>query len=79
MSDQPAQARRLSRPRFAVMIFAAVYPLVTALLYFLMPLTVGWDLWARTLLLCPMIVVCMVWGIIPFIQQRLGRFITVPV
>lgn len=71
-------ARRLSRPRFAVFVFAAVYPLVTALLYGLMPLTDGWPMWLRTLVLCPMIVVCMIWFIIPTIQQRLGRFITVP-
>lgn len=73
-----SSARRLSRPRFACLIFAAVYPLVTLLLYGLFPLTDGWPLWARTLVLCPIIVVCMVWLIIPTIQTRFIRLISVP-
>lgn len=78
-SSQSQPARRLSRPRFAGFIFLAVYPLVTVLLYGVIKWTPEWLLWERTLLLCPFIVVAMVWGIIPAIQKYLGRLITVQI
>jgi antibiotic biosynthesis monooxygenase (ABM) superfamily enzyme len=67
--------RAPSRIRFAILIFLGVYPLVTLGLTVLLPLTPGLPLPARTLILVPVIVVCMVWGIIPFIQTRLRRFL----
>jgi antibiotic biosynthesis monooxygenase (ABM) superfamily enzyme len=57
--------------RFALLVFLFVYPLVTVGLLILMPLTPGWPIPARTLVLVPIIVCSMVWGIIPFIQTRL--------
>lgn len=78
-STQSHPARRLSKPRFAGFIFMAVYPLVTILLYGVIEWTPQWDLWKRTLVLCPFIVISMVWFIIPAIQKYLGRLITVPV
>lgn len=64
-----------SRVRFALFVFCGVYPLVTILSYIIFPLTPDWPVWARTLVLVPLIVVSMIWGIIPFINRRLGRFL----
>jgi antibiotic biosynthesis monooxygenase (ABM) superfamily enzyme len=64
-----------SRVRFAVFVFLGVYPLVTLGLGLLLPLTPDWPLAARTLVLVPVIVTAMVWGVIPFIQIRLRRFL----
>lgn len=74
----PATAARAvapSRRRFAVLVFLFVYPLVTGALMVLMPLTPGWPLPLRTLVLVPCIVGAMVWGIIPFIQTRLRHLL----
>jgi antibiotic biosynthesis monooxygenase (ABM) superfamily enzyme len=68
-------ASRFSRPRFALLVLAGVYPLVTVLLYAIFPLTEGWSLWQRTLVLVPIIVVSMVWGIIPAIHRRFHGFV----
>jgi len=68
-------ARRFSRPRFAVLVLAGVYPLITALLYLLLPLLQGWPIWQETLLIAPLMVAMMVWGVIPVIQGRFHRFI----
>lgn len=70
-----AEATRFSRPRFAMLVFLGVYPLVTGLLYLVFPLTEGWTLWQRTLVLVPLVVVTMVWWLIPTIQQRFRSFI----
>lgn len=64
-----------SRIRFAVLVFAFVYPLVTLGLMILVPLTPGWPLPLRTLALVPVIVVAMVWGVIPLIQTRLRHLL----
>jgi antibiotic biosynthesis monooxygenase (ABM) superfamily enzyme len=64
-----------SRVRFSLFVFCFVYPLVTALLYILAPLTAGWSLWQRNLVMVPLIVVAMVYVIIPFIQKRMGRWL----
>jgi len=77
-ASAPTPARVVSRPRLALVMMIFVYPLVTVLLYAINPLTVGWTVWQRTLILVPLIVVAMVWGITPFIHSRFGRFVTVP-
>ncbi|SOC26467.1 hypothetical protein [Stappia indica] len=77
-SDVPAAApgpRILSRPRFAMLVFAGVYPLVTALLYLVAPLTRGWTFWQQTLVIVPIVVVTMVWGLIPFLHRRFSAFL----
>lgn len=53
----------------------AVYPLITALLYIVLPLTEGWPTWARTLVLAPLMVGSIVFFIAPRIQRHLGWFI----
>ena len=63
------------RTRLAMLVFVAVYPLVTALLYVIVPLTDGWQTWQRTLVLVPVMVVSLVYVIIPAIQRTFGRFI----
>ena len=71
MSENQAQSRAPSRTRFAVLVFLGVYPLVTALQLIILPLTEGWSLPLRNLVFVPVMVICMVWGLIPFIQTRL--------
>jgi antibiotic biosynthesis monooxygenase (ABM) superfamily enzyme len=71
----PDTKRVLSRPRFALLVFAGVYPLVTLLLHAIAPMTAGWALWQQTLVLVPMIVVVMVWGLIPFLHRRFAGFL----
>jgi antibiotic biosynthesis monooxygenase (ABM) superfamily enzyme len=71
MNSTVSKPRSPSRLRFAFFVFLFVYPLVTAGLSVVLPLTPGWPVAARTLILVPVVVVSMVWGIIPFIQTRL--------
>lgn len=73
-----APARLPSRLRFALVMAVGVYPLITALLYAITPLTQGWATWQRTLILVPLMVGAIVWGITPFIHKRLGRLVTMP-
>ncbi|AXS42039.1 hypothetical protein [Breoghania sp. L-A4] len=72
--SKPA-ASSFSRPRFALLVALGVYPVVTALLYLVFPLTNGWALWQRTLVLVPVIVIVMIWAIIPLIHRRFGAFL----
>lgn len=64
-----------SRSRFTVLVIIAVYPLVTGLLYAIIPFTEGWAMWQRTAILVPLIAVSMVWCIIPFIHRCCGAFL----
>ena len=45
-----------SKVRMAALMVVAVYPIITLYLYLLMPLTDGWALWQRTLVLVPLMV-----------------------
>ena len=78
MSNSSATVR-FSRPRFALLILLGVYPLITALLYAIFPLTEGWTIWQRTLVIAPMMVAMMIWGLIPFVQRRFHAFVNLPV
>ncbi|HEY5819262.1 MAG TPA: hypothetical protein VIU14_12865 [Mesorhizobium sp.] len=64
-----------SRPRFALLILVGVYPLITVLLYVVLPLTDGWAIWQRSLLIAPIMVACMIWGLIPTVQKRFRGFL----
>ena len=66
---------RLSRPRFALLVLLGAYPAITAIPCFVAPLTGGWSVWQRTLLVARMMVAAMIWGVIPGVQQRFRRFI----
>jgi antibiotic biosynthesis monooxygenase (ABM) superfamily enzyme len=59
----------------ALVMTLAVYPVVTLYLYILMPLTPGWDIWQRSLVLVPFMATTIVMIIVPFIGKRFGGFI----
>jgi len=71
----PQVPTRFSRPRFALAVLLGAYPVITALLYLLFPLTGGWTLWQRTLLVAPLMVASMIWGVIPAVQKLFRGFI----
>ena len=72
-------ATRLSRTRFALLVALGVYPLITLLLYTVFPLTDGWSLWQRmTLLIVPVIVSAIIWGLIPAVHRHFHGFINRP-
>jgi len=56
-------------------VFVGVYPLVTVLQAIILPLTDGWPMLLRNLVFVPVMVTCMVWGLIPFIQTRLRHLL----
>lgn len=64
-----------SKLRLALLMVVAVYPIITALLYVVMPLTQGWDIWQRTLILAPVMVCAIVFYVAPTIQAHLGWFV----
>lgn len=74
-ATKPSTATRFSRPRFALLVGLGVYPLVTALLYLIFPLTDGWTIWQRTFVIVPLMVVIMIWGLIPGVQRTFHGFI----
>ena len=74
MTHTPAYTR-FSRPRFALLVLLGAYPTITAILYAVVPMTSGWSIWQRTMLVAPAMVAAMVWGVIPMVQQRFRAFI----
>lgn len=52
-----------------ILVFAAVYPLVTVLSYLMQAVTPAWSLWQRNLVIVPMIVTAMMFVIIPAINR----------
>jgi antibiotic biosynthesis monooxygenase (ABM) superfamily enzyme len=55
-----------------VLVFAAVYPLVTGLTYLMQYVTPTWQLWQRHLVIVPVIVSGMVFAIMPAINRIRG-------
>jgi antibiotic biosynthesis monooxygenase (ABM) superfamily enzyme len=70
-----AAATRFSRPRFALLVLLGVYPLITAILYAIFPLTDDWPIWQRTLVIAPVMVSIMIWGLIPGVQKAFRSFL----
>ncbi|MDP3340700.1 hypothetical protein [Frigidibacter sp.] len=70
MADAP-----FSRPRFALLVLIGVYPLITAITYLTVPLTTGWPIWQRNLVVAPIMVAVIIYGLIPTIHARCGRFV----
>ncbi|MDF2798794.1 MAG: hypothetical protein K0R85_1538 [Devosia sp.] len=64
-----------SRLRMALVMSVAVYPVVTLYLYVLMPLTTGWDIWQRSLVLVPCMASTIVLVVVPLIGRHFGAFI----
>lgn len=71
----PTAATRFSRPRFALLVLSGVYPLITTILYLVFPLTDGWTIWQRTLVVAPIMVLLMIWGLIPGVQKLFHNFL----
>ncbi|TAA53355.1 MULTISPECIES: hypothetical protein [unclassified Shinella] len=71
--DSPAL--RLSKPHLALALLLPVYPLITILLYIVLPLTEGWTIWQRTAVITPIMVFAMVFVVSPFVQKRFAAFI----
>jgi antibiotic biosynthesis monooxygenase (ABM) superfamily enzyme len=65
--------RKPSRLLFCALVLVGVYPLVTALGYASLPLTRGWEIWQRNLIVVPVMVLTMVYGLIPAINAVLAR------
>lgn len=66
-----------SKLRLAVLMVPAVYPFITALLYVVTPLTEGWYIWQKTLVLTPVMVFLIAYVVTPFVRARLGWCIAV--
>ena len=64
-----------SRIRMAFLMTLAVYPVVTLFLYALAPLTPGWTIWQRSLVLVPLVATTIVFFVVPFLNSRFGGFI----
>ncbi len=65
-----------SRHRLALLVLVGVYPLITAIIYGVAPFTAGWEIWQRNLVVAPIMVAAMVYGMIPFIQTRFRAFLS---
>ena len=70
-----ASIRKPSKLHLALALLLPVYPLITAILYIVLPLTNGWTTWQRTALIAPIMVFAMVFVITPFVQKRFANFI----
>jgi antibiotic biosynthesis monooxygenase (ABM) superfamily enzyme len=75
LREMPVAQRRFSRPRFALLVLAGVYPLITLLLYLVLPLLDGWPIWQETVVIAPIMVTIMVWGLIPTVQRVFHGFL----
>ena len=64
-----------SSPRFALLVLLGVYPFITALQYFVSSLTGEWSLWQRSLVVAPVMVAGMIWGVIPAVHRLFHDFI----
>jgi antibiotic biosynthesis monooxygenase (ABM) superfamily enzyme len=64
-----------SRPRFALLVLIGVYPVITLILNLIFSLTAEWTIWQRTLIIVPLMVVMMIWGVIPVVQKQFRSFI----
>ena len=73
MTDMSAP-RKLSKPHLALAMLVPVYPLITTILYIVLPLTEGWTIWQRTAIITPIMVFAMVFVVSPFVQKRFANF-----
>ena len=71
----PAVKPNPSKLRLALLMLVAIYPLITVILTVLAPLTEGWANWERTLVIAPLMVFSIVFGIAPRIQKHFGWWI----
>ncbi len=69
-----SSSRKLSRLHLALATLIPVYPLITTILYVVLPLTEGWTIWQRTAIITPIMVFAMVFVVSPFVQKRFANF-----
>lgn len=74
----PTAALRPARSRQFLVTLIGVYPIITLILYLVLPLTAGWPIWQTTLIVAPTMVAIMVFWLIPQIQKRFSGFIMRP-
>lgn len=67
------RTRNAGRLTFSVLVFAAVYPLVTGLSYLMQAAARDWEIWQRHLVVVPIVVLAMVFVIIPGINRLRGH------
>lgn len=70
---------RPDRSRQFLVTLVGVYPVITLILYLVLPLTAGWPIWQTTLIVTPLMVAIMVFWMIPQIQKHFAGFIMRPV
>ena len=75
MTTPSSPVRTLSKPHLALAMLLPVYPLITTILYIVLPLTEGWTIWQRTAVITPIMVSAMVFVVSPFVQKRFAGFI----
>jgi uncharacterized protein len=61
--------------KMAVMIWLGIYPIITALIYVIFPLTNGWPIPLRTLAMTLVAVPIMVFLVLPPIQKLLKHWL----
>ncbi|WMT86596.1 hypothetical protein NO932_17105 [Pelagibacterium sp. 26DY04] len=76
---RPQAALAPVRHRQFLVTLLGVYPIITLLLYVVLPMTAAWPIWQTTLIVAPLMVAIMVFWLIPTIQRLFGRFIMQPV
>ena len=75
LMTQTSPAPKLSKLHFALAMLLPVYPLITTILYVVLPLTEGWTIWQRTAVITPLMVFAITFVISPFVQKRFANFI----
>lgn len=78
MTQSASPLRKLSKPHLALAMLLPVYPRITVLLYIVMPLTEGWAIWQRTLLIAPVMIISIVFFVAPMVQKHFASFIMRP-
>lgn len=73
--NTPVRPLKPCRFRLSFLLIVAVYPLITTLLYVLMPLTSTWETWHRTLVITPVMVSLIVFLVTPAIQRHFGWYL----
>ena len=70
-----AVASRPNRFRLTVVVWSAVYVLLTTILVLMEPLIHGWPLPLRTMFATLIVVPSLTYGILPQAHKRLGRWL----
>lgn len=58
---------------FTAAVAIGAYPIITILLYIVVPITPHWAIWHRTIIVTPFMAFLMVWLLIPAINNLLSK------